>query len=223
MRLRRPDLVPLGCFLLLSGLVSADPPAVPASTNQAPAALNIPATNLPPSAVPDTDPVKAIIDAHTCTQVERSPDKLWVALTRDYERPTRGAIWENGETQSCLEIRQLNDAGDGFDPSFVYWEEPSLDIIEITWSPDSRFLVVLCTGSSGHQPWAHPAFVLDIQDYKLHGMDPFGTVVSSHIKFTDAGELQLRSGEPSSPQPFQVDLAKHIGDLPVVLQLHEQR
>ena len=221
---RRLDLLPLGCFLQLSGPVSADPAAWPALTNQAPVVSNFSETNPPPSTVSDIDPVKPIIEAHTCTHIEQSPDKLWVALTRDYARPPRHAIWRNDDAQSCLEILQLNDEGNGFgrSSSYVYWEDPSLDIIDIAWSPDSRFLVLLCTGSNGHQPWAHPAFILDIQNDKLHGMDPFGTVVSSHIKFTDAGELELSSGEPSSPQTFRVDLAKKVADLPVVLQLHEQ-
>jgi hypothetical protein len=224
MRLHRPSPLPLWCFLLLSAAALADPPPAPAiATNQASAAPSTPATNLPAATVPDSDPVKQIIAAHTCTQVEPSPDKLWVAVTRDYARPPRSSIWENGDSQSCLEIRQLNEQGDGFDPSFVYWEDPSLDILEIAWSPDSRFLVLLCAGSSGHQPWAHPTFVLDIQDDKVHGLDPFGTVVSDHLKFSDKGELELSTGEPSSPQPVQIDLAKHIGDLPVVLQLREQR
>jgi hypothetical protein len=191
-----------------------------------------PPTNAPSTAAPTTaapasdathtadasdDAVAPIFATKKCDQVGLSPDKLWLAATRTYAAPPRNAIWKDDDSRSCLLVREVEDGGN-LGSDFIYWEEPTLDIVKFTWSPDSRFLVIVCTAANGDQPWAFLVLVLDLHDRTLHNTDPLGTIVSKEVKFLDSGHLQLNTGEPSAPTAFDFDLDKHIGDLPVMMK-----
>jgi hypothetical protein len=154
-----------------------------------------------------------------------SPDELWIAVTRAYSAPARGHIWDDSGAHTCLLVREVDDpdgtgANLALGSDFFYWEAPaSVQFTKVAWSSDSRFLVLLCSSAEGHQPWAFSVLVLDMKDDTVRSTDPLGIIVSQDLKFNDSGALELKTGEPSSPQPVSFDLEKHIAELPVVAKL----
>jgi hypothetical protein len=185
--------------------------------------LAFPFPALPPVEPDDTllPAVEEVLDAKNCSQVEVSPDKLWLAVARTSSAARRGHIWQDVDGTSLV-IWQLDQEGD-LAESFVRWDAAGLEIDQIAWSPDSRFLVILCSGINGHQPWAFPTLVLDVQDDSVRGFGPLGTVVSKDFKFTGPHTVQLSVGLPGSAAPAEIDLAAHIAELPVVARLQQEK
>lgn len=193
------------------------------STNAPPAgpATAIPSTNAAAAVPLPADIVTRIAATKKCDQVELSPDKQWLAATRSFTVPDRNAIWEDTGSRCALLVREVDGNGE-LGSDILYWEDPALGIVKIAWSPDSRFLAVVCTANDGHQPWSLPTFIVDIEDGTLRGTDPLGTIVSQDVKFTDSGALQFCTGLPSAPTSNEFDVAKHLANLPVLLKIGTQ-
>jgi len=211
----------LSRFLLLTFFLTVPAGADSTNASSANPATVLPSTNAAAAVPLPADIVTRITSTKKCDEVELSPNKQWLAATRSFIVPARDAIWEDTGSRCSLLIREVDENGE-LGSDILYWEDPALAIVKIAWSPDSRFLAVICTASDGHQPWAFPTFIVDLDDGTLRGTDPLGTIVSKDVKFTDSGVLQIWSGLPSTPTSSEFDVAKHLADLPVLLKIGTQ-
>jgi hypothetical protein len=72
-------------------------------------------------------------------------------------------------------------------------------ILQMAWSPDSKFLVFTTTSSGGHSPWHYTTFVFETEDRSFREVDSVaGSVVSSEFHFAKPDILFIKTWDTAA-------------------------
>jgi len=144
-----------------------------------------------------------------------SPDGNFLAATR--EIPDEGYVWRKDLDRFRLVVWPAR-LGTEFGDRYLRWDCGRQRVMSnMSWSPDSKFLVLTTVSSGGHSPWHFDSYVFCVADRTVRYMDgTIGPVVKPDFQFIAAHRLVISLGpDYDHPTVKQIDLGKETPNMKV--------